>query len=255
MNSHSQNFKAIFCDMDGTLIPGRFDALPSERVVLAVKKAMEKGVHVAVATARPYRYTEHLFKIFGLKGPSVMSGGAEIIEADTGKILTQHILPKSSIADISKILEKFKVEYHIQDSGKDFKYSAEYRPEKPLVIVAYEFDSATADAIIADLKNIPHLSLFKVPTYHGKLVSLHITHEKASKGAAIKEIMLMLGLKKEEVIGIGDGYNDIPLLNAAGLKIAMGNSVPELLEIADEVTATVDDDGVAKAIEKYILVD
>ncbi|MBI5619841.1 HAD hydrolase family protein, partial [Candidatus Gottesmanbacteria bacterium] len=83
--------------------------------------------------------------------------------------------------------------------------------------------------------------------------SMEITHTDASKLHGIVEVARHLNIKTEEIIGVGDGYNDFPLLMASGLKIAMGNAVPELKEIADFVAPTVDEDGVATVIEKFIL--
>ena len=61
------------------------------------------------------------------------------------------------------------------------------------------------------------------------------------------------GLKKEEILTIGDQNNDIELLKAGGIKVAMGNGTPELKECADYITDTVENDGFVKAIEKYVI--
>lgn len=75
----------------------------------------------------------------------------------------------------------------------------------------------------------------------------------ASKGTALSALAAHLGIRKEEIACIGDGENDLSMFNAAGLKIAMGNSVPELKENADFVTGSNNRNGVAEAVERYIL--
>jgi hydroxymethylpyrimidine pyrophosphatase-like HAD family hydrolase len=65
--------------------------------------------------------------------------------------------------------------------------------------------------------------------------------------------MKKLHLKKDEIIGVGDGYNDFPLLMACGLKVAMGNAVPDLKEIADYIAPSVVEDGVVDIISKFIV--
>ena len=75
----------------------------------------------------------------------------------------------------------------------------------------------------------------------------------ASKGTALSALAAHLGIRKEEIACIGDGENDLSMFNAAGLKIAMGNSVPELKEKADFVTESNNRNGVAEAVERYIL--
>ena len=67
------------------------------------------------------------------------------------------------------------------------------------------------------------------------------------------ELGKILNIRTHEIIGIGDGPNDFPLLMASGLKVAMGNAIPDLKAIADYVTATVEEDGVAQVIEKFVL--
>jgi hydroxymethylpyrimidine pyrophosphatase-like HAD family hydrolase len=82
---------------------------------------------------------------------------------------------------------------------------------------------------------------------------LDIVSEHASKLHGVVDVAKLMHLSTHEIIGVGDGYNDFPLLMACGLKIAMGNAVPELKAIADFVAPTVDEDGVATVIEKFIL--
>lgn len=82
---------------------------------------------------------------------------------------------------------------------------------------------------------------------------LDITHEEVSKLHGIVDVAKLIGVETKDSIGVGDGHNDFPLLLACGLKIAMGNAVPELKAIADFVAPTVNEDGVAVVIEKFIL--
>jgi hypothetical protein len=82
---------------------------------------------------------------------------------------------------------------------------------------------------------------------------LHITHREATKKYALTLWLNLMGLKKEDVIAVGDSGNDIPLFESAGLKIAMGNSTEDLKSKADFITKSVTEDGLAFVIEKYIL--
>ena len=82
---------------------------------------------------------------------------------------------------------------------------------------------------------------------------LEITSDQADKGEALLELGRMLGITRDEIMAMGDGNNDIGLMRAAGLSVAMGNSDPEILIAADYVTKDNDHDGVAAAIRKYAL--
>lgn len=92
-----------------------------------------------------------------------------------------------------------------------------------------------------------------MPSWSKGKVSLLISHTAATKQHAILKVAEILKIDTHEIIGVGDGYNDFPLLMACGLKIAMGNAVLELKEIADYIAPSVDEDGVAHIIEKFIL--
>ena len=82
---------------------------------------------------------------------------------------------------------------------------------------------------------------------------LEIVSKEADKGEALLDLAGMLGLGREEVMAIGDSNNDLGLMEAAGLAIAMGNSAPEIIEAADYVTGDNEHDGVARAVRRYVL--
>ncbi|MDZ4131640.1 MAG: HAD-IIB family hydrolase, partial [Dethiobacteria bacterium] len=82
---------------------------------------------------------------------------------------------------------------------------------------------------------------------------LEITDQKATKGQALRWLAEREGIKAEEIIAFGDGHNDLDMISYAGLGVAVANARPELLQIANLVTASNSEDGVAAVIEKYIL--
>jgi hypothetical protein len=82
---------------------------------------------------------------------------------------------------------------------------------------------------------------------------VEILDPKVDKGAALRFVAERLGIAMEQTAAIGDSWNDAPLLRAAGLGIAMGSSPPELREDADAVVADLEHDGVAEAIERFVL--
>ena len=82
---------------------------------------------------------------------------------------------------------------------------------------------------------------------------LEITSKDADKGEALMSLAAGLGLRREEVMAMGDGNNDLGLMNAAGVSVAMGNSAPEVLEAADFQTSDNEHDGVAEAIRYHVL--
>jgi hydroxymethylpyrimidine pyrophosphatase-like HAD family hydrolase len=82
---------------------------------------------------------------------------------------------------------------------------------------------------------------------------MNIVDPGVSKGAALRFLSEFYGWKKDEVLAIGDGLNDIPLFEAAGTRVAMGNAYDVLKTMADDITLDVENGGVAAAIAKYLL--
>ena len=83
---------------------------------------------------------------------------------------------------------------------------------------------------------------------------LEVVPAGIAKDKSLENLMQVLGIKQEELMACGDGMNDIPMLKYAGMAVAMENAYPEVKQYADYITSSNDDDGVAKAIEKFILV-
>ena len=125
--------------------------------------------------------------------------------------------------------------------------------DKMLSIYVPEIEMKKIDDLVKEFSIDPRIHVQKLTAWDKRLMSLDITSNMASKQHGILEVAKILHISTEEIIGVGDGYNDFPLLMACGLKIAMGNAVPELKAIADFIAPTVEEDGVATVIEKFVL--
>ena len=102
------------------------------------------------------------------------------------------------------------------------------------------------------LSQIPGIAVHTAPSWTKGKTDILITHAQATKQHGILEIAKILNIGTHEIIGVGDGNNDFPLLMACGLKIAMGNAVKDLKAIADYVAPKVEEDGLAHIINKFI---
>ena len=91
------------------------------------------------------------------------------------------------------------------------------------------------------------LNIFRSDPYY-----LEVLPKFVDKGVAVEKLMKHLDIKKAKVICVGDSYNDLPMLRCAGLGVAMGNAQEEVREASDYVTASNDEDGVAKLVEKFM---
>jgi HAD superfamily hydrolase (TIGR01484 family) len=248
----SRKYKAIICDIDGTLMLNKKDALPSKKVVEAVSKASQK-IHFGVATSRPFYITKHLVEHLSLSGPSIVHGGAQIIDLTSGRILKEQRIAASAILEIYAIARKLNLPFKIDGDTDDIIMSSDWKPFDPLGAFISSLDLKTANLVEKELSRIPTISTVKIPSWREGKIVVDVHHVSVGKQYAVLEIAQILGIKTDEIIAVGDGYNDFPLLMACGLKVAMGNAVPELKEIADYIAPSVEKDGIVDVIEKFIL--
>ena len=247
-------YKAIMVDIDGTLVAYNYNSLPTKRVQDAVRKA-SAHVTVCVTTGRSYPSTEPIVQSLNLhNGLAIVNNGAQVLDLGEKKVLYEKVLEPNDEEVIVQYLKSHNINFHINSLTKDPKGHKEYYPKGLTKIFTEEiFTEEEADRVIADLSHIPTITLTKGMHRDPHLFSIAIGHAEATKQHGIQQVAAILGVSTHEIIGIGDGYNDFPLLMACGLKVAMGNAVPDLKAIADYVAPSVDEDGVADVIEKYIL--
>ncbi|MEK7534623.1 MAG: HAD hydrolase family protein [Patescibacteria group bacterium] len=252
LKNQKKKYKALILDVDGTLILNKRDGMPSKRVTEAINKA-SKLIHIGVATSRPYFILSHIVDHLKLSGPSIIVGGAQIIDTASKKILFEQPLLKKDLLKIVKLLRTSHVPLTVLDNGKDIVVSQSYKPKNPLQLWLPGLTPQEADMYINKLSHIPTIDVQKLPSWIRNKIDIVISHASATKQHAILEVSKVLNIQTQDIIGVGDGYNDFPLLMACGLKAAMGNAVEELKAIADYIAPSVEEDGVAHVINKFIL--
>ena len=230
--------------------------MPSEAVINALKKA-KKISHISLVSGRCLDWLKELFQILDLESPCIINGGSQIINPKTHEIIWERPIYKESVREILKIIERDNIPFIVSDNGIEYENSYESGFLNPLAIKLSYFDSKEkSDKCLKFLARISDISSHKTFSWdrdrHYRM-DIYITHREAAKHRATEELARILGIKTEEMIGVGDARNDVPLLNVCGLKVAMGNADKKLKSIAHYVAPTVEEDGVADVIERFIL--
>jgi len=249
-------YKAIVADIDGTIVPVNANTLPTLTVKKAIGKAAKKGIAFSLATGRPFELVEHFIESLQLKSPLIVDNGAAIISADTKRPLYDAIIDIKEVRTIIKIITRCNKSYHVScvkrnlDTVKFLPLNLEVRK-----IIVHDLKSSEAEDLISIIaSSVNNLNISKTSANNGrKFLDICITHASATKQNAVKRLAEILGIDTKEIIAIGDHYNDLPLFMACGLKVAMGNAVDDLKAIADYVAPSLDNDGVADVIERFIL--
>ena len=237
-----KKYKALITDVDGTLIENGRNTVPSKKVTEAVKKA-SKVVHIGLATSRSLDMLDDIFEPLNLSGPSIISGGAQIIDAKTKLILWRKNINKDDFIQAIKLIKSFNLPCFVQGEQN----------ENVVEIAIVNLEEKVGRELRSRLKVISDLGVHLVPDWEKGRVGVIITHAEATKQYGIFKLAKMLKIDTKEMIGVGDGYNDFPLLMACGLKVAMGDAPDDLKAIADFIAPTAKEDGLVEVINRFVL--
>ena len=260
--------KLVATDIDGTILApeGEF----TQSVKDCIKRLCDDGIRVVLVTGRMHSATVQVAEELNLSLPLVSYQGGLVVE--NGKVLYERYLTEelaNSVIDWAK-----KENIHLNLYSNDCLYSESdcyevqrYSKVQRVQYVVKSFDEINKDKInkllAIDYENPDRIARFeKELQEHFKDVYivkstpyfLEFSNPEASKRAAVEFLQNYWGLKKEEILTIGDQNNDIALLRAGGVKVAMGNATEELKAEADYITASVFDDGFVRAMEKFCFI-
>ena len=227
--------------------------MPSKAVINAVRKA-KKVCHVSVATGRPLSYTKDILKALEIDDLCILSGGSCLYSCKTNEYVWKQEMDIHLLEETLFKLKKFR-DHDVEDDtfGKRVLFR-EYHPKGSLCLTCiFSVNKEESQEIVDIVKQTSGLVAHAMGSWKAGTYDVHITHELATKKHALQALLSRLNVDHKKVMVVGDGGNDLPLFELAGLKIAMGNGSEELKAKADWIAPSVDEDGLAVAIEKYIL--
>jgi len=247
-----KKYKALMLDLDGTTIPNRKDAMPSQKVIAAIMKAHKK-LFVCVATGRVKTVATPVLDVLKINNPAILLGGSQIIGGNPRRYIYERPFASNDAKKVLELLSDYHSQLLIDEKEDKVDYTPSYKPKGVFNILVKYLSVKEGDEIIDRISHIKTVAAHKIVSWTPGEIVVNISHVLATKQHAIFEVARILGIETHEIIGVGDGYNDFPLLMACGLKVAMGNAVSELKAIADYIAPTVEKDGVADIIEKFVL--
>lgn len=242
-------YRAIIFDLDGTVVPSVLEGMPSDAVVKAVHRVNGK-LKLSTASARAVQYCRNIWKALALEDPCIINGGSQIINPKTEEILWEQLLPEGVLKEVVEKTAGYSEKIAFNGVILDITADQEKFPENTNLMVAFGVKKEKTESLVNLLSMIPDVRVHILHSWiPGDYWDVHVIHKLATKKHAVEKLIEILGVKKEEVIGIGDGNNDMPLFESVGYKVAMGNAVEILKKSADYVTDSLENDGFAKFIE------
>lgn len=265
-------YRLLAIDMDGTLLDS--DRKISGKNMEALLEAAKRGVLVVVATGRALKGVTGYRELLKLDAPVITYNGAMIVRPATNEILFEQKLTQEEAEKIVRLGLEYETTMciwsnnqlygnAINDKIQDYKT---YSGVEPVLIEDYEMlykQGITKILWYDDADKLTELEFkfnkerfFKETTCCKSMpFFLEFFHSKASKGLALKKLSELYKISLSEMIAVGDADNDISMLEFAGVSVAMGNADDRLKEMADYITSSNDEDGVAEVIRRYILLE
>jgi Cof subfamily protein (haloacid dehalogenase superfamily) len=256
----------IALDLDGTLLDSHEQVSEANRAAIAA--ALAEGVRIVLVTGRGVEAPTQVARNLGLPLPVICCHGALTKDVQTGRTIGHIPVPPMYAKPMLEYSEQHGVdvavyveEHFYRVSGARAYMSDMRSPEwndvpsfasLPAVAPTFlRFLGAEAVAIVRErFAKFPlH---FKFETW-GTFEECAVTSREATKKHALENLCETYGISREHVLAIGDSRNDVPMLRWAGTGVAMGNAQPDVLRSVQHATASNDDDGVAHAIERYVL--
>jgi len=263
--------KLIAIDLDETLLDEKWRI--SERNERAIREAVARGVRVTLATGRMALSARRYARELELDVPIITYQGALIEQALSREVLYRQAVAPALALEIIRDLTARGIYSQVFLENRVFtaKHNAHsdfYRTMTGITVEEADMSELLGEEgegplkilCIGEEETLDQIRDEYLKTYQGRLhltrsrgTFLEMLDYRVNKGNALKALAEGWGIRAEEVMAIGDGLNDKEMIIYAGIGVAMGNGHPELKKAADYITASHQQDGVAQAIEKFVL--
>jgi len=267
-------YKLICVDLDGTLLDSnqRLSSVNKKAII----KALDAGIEVAIVSGRPNCFTMRIMNQIDKRVGHITFNGAYYRVAGKTK---RFPIDFDVVKEIARLAREYNIRIYFKNKNlglctksdpgiMDYDKYRDITEPKDLLDFHYYVDAPTyfdenkmdvlkiycwddnleqLHKLGDEVSKLPHINFFRYPYY------FECCSNETNKGLAIEKVSEELGIKKEEIVCIGDNFNDVAMFKVAGLSIAMENAPKAVKEQCDIVTLTNNEDGVAYAIDNYIL--
>jgi len=266
-------YKLLVVDIDGTLV-GRERAISAENRE-ALDEARRLGVGVALSTGRAALACRSILDQLALDGHHIYFDGALI--SGRGEEVYAEPLDRGVVREAIEFAHRHKIDFELHSAAHYFAERETWSTDahrhyfgiEPTIVdftglwereriikgglaSVNPEQMAKAREFYARFEGSLHVSLARSPAFPG-VEFANVVAPDVSKGRALEALSLYLGISLSEVMAVGDGTNDLTLLSQAGLAVAMDNAPDEVKAVADHITLDVEQNGLAAAIERFLL--
>jgi Cof subfamily protein (haloacid dehalogenase superfamily) len=281
----NSDIKIIALDLDGTLLDSEKRLSDGNRA--ALEEASKRGILIVPTTGRFFDMMPQAVRDLPFVRYAITINGAQVYDRETDTAIVRDEIPLEMAIEVMRLLDGYDVIYDcyrknwgwmtagLQDKAEDYatdghyvRIVREFRNPVPELKSYLESTAAEGDVqkIMLFARNVPgsesvakevteavgrRFPSIKITSSTWNNLELNI--KTAHKGNSLRRFAEHLGYTLDNCMAIGDGLNDLSMIESAGLGVAMANAHPWVLEAADRVTLSNDEDGVAAAIREYVL--
>lgn len=263
--------KLVAVDLDDTLLDPGLNI--SAKCLEAIRKVQDKGVLVTLATGRMFSSALPYARLLQVDVPLITYQGALVKNSLSGEVLYSKPVPIHLGVEVMRFFCQSGVHYHcyfgdrlcmeaLSEEGRQYADLAGVEPVilPDLIARAKHEASYKILAVVEDENAIVQMEKELKKRYESRLNItrskshfLEVMHPRATKGCALEVVAGHYGISRDDVMALGDSYNDLAMIEWAGLGIAMGNARDEVKRAADYVTYSNEEEGVAEALYKFVI--
>lgn len=262
-------YRLMAVDIDGTLLDSSNRL--TEGNIKAIRLGVEKGLIFVISSGRSIQGVKWIVEELGMDIPLIAYNGAMVVLGMPAKILSEQRLSPLDAIKVFNIGESYGTTIIVWVDNKLYvnkmndrarEYAGSNQIQPVLVDDINEIVKNGASKILwYDDEEMINKYNNEVGNYLGDTVVFHTSKpiflefvdRHASKALAMEKLGVYYGIAREEMIAVGDGFNDVSMIEYAGLGVAMANAPEQIKNLADYVTLSNDEDGVAHVIYKYVL--
>jgi Cof subfamily protein (haloacid dehalogenase superfamily) len=261
--------RLFLADVDGTLVTQ--DKVLTDRAIDAVRRLGEAGILFAITSGRPPRGMSMLIEPLDITTPIAAFNGGLLVNRDMS-VIEQRVLPEELVVPLADLMKSFHLDTWIY-RGADWyvpdpkgshvareSWTVKFEPKVMTSLDGLTTDVAKMVGVSDDLDAVARASAAAHDRFGDHVTAarsqpyyLDVTHPDANKGAVAQYLSAKYGIPPQAIATIGDMPNDVLMFAHSGLSIAMGNASPEVQRAARRVTASNEEEGFAKAVDRFIL--
>ncbi|MFD1130833.1 MULTISPECIES: Cof-type HAD-IIB family hydrolase [unclassified Paenibacillus] len=247
MSNHYQ-YKLLALDMDGTLLTDNHEI--SHETSTWIHKAMEAGIHVCLSTGRAAHHALPYGQELGLETPMVTVNGSEVWKSPNELHIRTLLDPEliKKMHDIAVKHDCWFWAYSVDQLFNRERWVDSIMDQEWLKFGYTTEDDQVRHEILMELQDLGGLQIT-----NSSPTNLEVNPAGISKASGIGEVCKLLGITMEEVVAVGDSLNDLAVIQAVGLGVAMGNAQETVKEAADLIVASNNEDGIVEVIRDHML--